>query len=178
MPFLVKKDRFIDYASWGILIVVSLMLKLASSRLENIIDGKKFGLHFVLVGIAFASCWMVVLKTFCATYFNPEEGRSDKRASAILSQFFAIVFLTLFASEYYNSRISENEKYLKKAWVEKKSQRQVASKHFVRLSINNKSERFVAKSHENDALTDGDSTTLYIGHGRLGYDFIIAFDPK
>ena len=164
-------DKILDYSSWGLLIISMILLKLASGYVENIILGKKFVWQTFLNGFIIASLWMFILYKLKRNYF---EG-GEKRASAVLSQFFSIIILTIFVSTYYNYHSGKSKLYYKKAIVVDKSQNIKTSKPFLFLKMNNRRERFNPSYSDWRKINTGDTLTLTIGKGAFNYEFIYRF---
>lgn len=169
-----QKDKILDYFSWALLIISVLLLKVTSGYLENIIKGKRFVIEYTLSGIALASLWMYLLFRLNRKYF---EG-GEKRASAILSQFFSIIILTLFLSAFYNYYSGLKSTSIKKALIISKSKNIKSGRNYMHLKIDNREERFSPTAKEFDKLSENDTINLTIGKGKLGYEFIIAFNTN
>jgi hypothetical protein len=169
-----QKDKLLDYFSWALLIISILLLKVTSGYLENIIRGKKFVLQYALSGVFLASVWMYLLYRLNRQYF---EG-GEKRASAILSQFFSIIILTLFLSAFYNYYSGMKSTFAKKAFIISKTTNLRSGRNYIHLKIDDREERFSPAHKEFNKLQENDTTNLTIGKGKLGYEFIISFTAK
>lgn len=167
-----KKEQLLDYLSWTFLLLSLALLTFTTRYVENIIRGKMFVLEYGLWGILFASLWMFFLYRTYQSYFKGGE----RRASAILSQYFSWVVLTLFLGAFYNYETGKKNTIVKKALVVEKSENAKTRTKYVHLIIgNNKRERFNPRSNEYRLMQADDSTLLLIGKGKLGYEFILAF---
>lgn len=167
-----KRDQLLDYLSWTFLSLSLALLTFTARYVENIIRGKMFVLEYVLWGILIASLWMFILYRTYRSYFDG----GQRRASAILSQYFSWVVLTLFLGAFYNYETGKKNTVVKKALVVRKSENVKTKTKYVHLIIgNNKRERFNPRSNEYRLMRANDSTLLLIGKGNLRYEFILAF---
>jgi hypothetical protein len=169
-----QSDKIIDYLSWTLLFVAILLLKATSSYVENIIHGRKFVWYYLLIGLVIASLWMFVLYKLKRNYFDGGE----KRASAVLSQFFGIIVLTIFLNAFYTYQTGKTNLYHKTAVLQDKGHNLKSGADFLHLVIDGRKERFKAKPREYKNLVSGDSLILTIGKGKTGYEFIYKFEKK
>ena len=165
------KGKILDYIAWTLLVVSIILLKLTSNFVENLVSGKRFALEMAGVGLVFASLWMFLLYKLKPSYFKGGE----KRASAVLSQFFSIVILTIFLSTFYNYKTGIKNLSRVKAIVLTKSTNAYKGTTYVTLYIRNKKERFNPRGNEYKILKVGDTINVLVGRGALNWEFIYKF---
>jgi hypothetical protein len=102
----------------------------------------------------------------------------QKRASAILSQFFAIIILTIFVNVYYTYQSGKKHLYFKKAIVVNKADNIKSGTLYAELLMDGRKERFSPGKKEFGKFVDGDTLLLTIGKGKTGYDYIYEFKVK
>jgi hypothetical protein len=149
-------------------------MKLTSNYVENIIFGKRFVWNYFLAGLAISVLWMFILYKCKSTYFDGEE----KRASAILSQFFSIIILTIFLNVFYTYQTGKENIYYKEAILTSVGSNMKTGTNYVNLLLDGRDERFSSKKHEIEVLTKGDTVLLKIGKGKTSYDIIYEFRKK
>jgi hypothetical protein len=166
-----KADKLIDYIAWTLLIVSIALLNFTSRYLENMVYGKKFVWNYFLVGLTISSLWLFVLYKIKPQYFVGDE----KRASAVLSQFFSIIVLTIFLNAFYTYESGKKSIYLAKAIVTDKATNVKTGTDYVHLLLDGRQERFNPKKDEFKSMAKGDTLVLTIGRGETNYDIIYEF---
>jgi len=141
---------------------------------ENIIHGKKFVWHYFLIGLTIAITWTFILYKIKQDYFDG----GDQRASAIASQYFAIIALTIFLNAFYTYYTGKSNIYYKEAILIKKGNNVMSHKNYAHLLIDGRKERFNPKNSEYNKLTEGDTLLLKIGNGKNEFSIIYEFKKK
>jgi len=102
----------------------------------------------------------------------------EKRASAVLSQFFSIIILTIFLNAFYTYHTGKESIYRKEAILIDKGSNIKTGTDYVHLLIDGRQERFSPKEEEYKSLTKGDTLLLTIGKGKTDYEIIYKFGKK
>jgi hypothetical protein len=102
----------------------------------------------------------------------------EKRASAVLSQFFSIIILTILLTAYYTYQSGKEHTYHKDAVVLSKGSNFKTGTDYVHLLIDGRKERFNPGREEFEKFSDGDTLLLTIGKGETNYDYIYKFNVK
>lgn len=169
-----RLDKIIDNISFTLLIATLLLLKSASKYPENIIYGKRFVWNYFLLGLIISIAWIYFLYKMKRSYFDGGE----KRASAILSQFFGIILWTIFLSAYYTYQSGKENIYYKEAIVVYKTNNIKTGTLYTGLLIDGRKERFNPARKEFEKFSKGDTLLLTIGKGKTMYEYIYEFKVK
>lgn len=169
-----KLDKVIDFISFALLIITLLLLKVTSGYVENIILGRKFVLYYFLLGLTISVVWTCLMYKFKPGYY---EG-GEKRASAILSQFFSIIILTIFLNAFYTYHTGKGNLYYKEAILIERSSNITHGTDYVNLLIDGRNERFNPGQDEFKNLAIGDTLSLTICKGKTDYEVIYHFNRK
>jgi hypothetical protein len=102
----------------------------------------------------------------------------EKRASAILCQFFSIIILTIFLNAFYTYHTGKENIYYKEAILTNIGSNTKTGTDYVHVMIDDREERFNPKNNEYVVLAKGDTLILTIGKGSTNYDFIYEFKRK
>lgn len=148
------------------------MIAAAKGFAENIIHGKTFVWNYFLIGLTISIAWIFILYKARKTYFMGGE----KRAGAILGQFFSIIVLTILLSVLHTYFTGKNSIYYKEAVVIDKAKNVYTGTAYVHLLIDGRRERFNPRNKEFDQIAIGDTILLEIGKGKTGFDIIYEFD--
>lgn len=161
-----------DYISWTMVLGVIVLARLDNRTIENIIGGASFAWQFVAIGFVLALAITFLHRRLDRSYFD---GGKD-RASAILSRVAAITWGTLMVAMYFNCAIPVNQYVEQQALVDQGYSKGSLNK-YVFLIINEHRERFRPPVKIFPEIITGNTITVQIGHGKLGYDFIAEFKP-
>lgn len=165
------KFKLIDNVSFGFLIISVALLKFAGENyIGNIITANNFLLEWIAVGLVLGGAWLYILYKTLPNYFTGKE----KRAGAVLSQFFAVVVITVFLAAYANIETGK-ETYKKTAAVIKKSKSTLYGNLFIHLNLDGRVERFSPSKKEFKNISVGDTILLTVGKGCFGYESIYKF---
>lgn len=165
--------KLLDYFGWAFLIVTIILLKVAENLLDNIIEVKSFLLVNSFYGFILSSTVLLFIYKMNPMYFKGGE----KRASAILSYFFGIIMLFVFGISKYNLETAKSNTSNLKAFVSDKYENVRYRTMYLVLKFDNRTERFQPNASEWQKVNIGDTITLTVGEGELGYKHILEF-PK
>lgn len=150
---------------------------MTSRFVENIIWGRNFVWFYFIIGLTISIIWTLVLYKLRRGYYINSK-IPEKRASAILSQFFSVILLTIFLSAFYTYKTGKQAIYHKEAILVYKGSNVRTGTDYIHLLIDDRQERFNPKKYEYVNLTNGDTLLLTIGKGKTNYDIIYEFNKK
>ncbi len=164
--------RIIDYISWIVLLSSILVLAISGKLIENIINETSFLKTYSFYGVLIALSVLLLIYIFFPVYFNSDE---EKRGSTVLSLFFGVTILYVFGAAYYNFKTAQTNKKSIKAFVIDKSKNIRYNNNYIKLSINNKIERFETNHKKWDSIQKNDTIMLILGKGKLKYNHVLDF---
>ena len=167
-------DKILDYVGWLLLFAMILLLRFAQNIINNIIDTKSFMVEYGLIGALIASTFLFLVYKFNRNYFKGGE----KRASAVLSYFFGITFLTIFVTAYFDLKICKENQQLRKAFIVQKSTNIKYGSKILKLNINGKIEKFNPTVAEWNEIQENEIINLIVCRGVSGYEHILKFNAK
>lgn len=163
--------KLLDYIGFTFLVATIVLLQFSERLLDNVIKAKSFLMEYAIYGtILSATTLILIYKTKPDYYIGGE-----KRASAVLSYFFGVIFLFVFGSAYYNVETAKKNLKPIPAFVIDKSLNIRYKTPYLTLQIENRKERFQPKINEWNNIKEKDTILLTVGQGQLGYDYIFTF---
>ncbi|MBP9884128.1 MAG: hypothetical protein KBF32_12035 [Chitinophagales bacterium] len=167
-------EKMLDILAWAILILTILLLRFFGNSLENIIHEKNFILIYLTIGLSISGVFLLLIYKLRPSYFIGGE----TRASAVLSYFFGIAALTLFAAAAFTIQTAQQQKSILSAIITDKSINARYNTPYLNILIDSKVERFQPSKREWDKISIADTLQLIVGKGRLNYYYVFSFSEE
>lgn len=167
-------DKFMYYFSSILFFMGLVALIFEIKKFDNTINGTRLFWTSGVVGIGHAIAVTIILKlTHPSVYYE------SKRRFVVYSGLFIGLFLTATAlAGFINHHFADPTPYCKKYKIEQKSISGSRSKeYFFFISVDHHTEeRFSVGKKRYDDFSEREEIELCILRGRLGFDYVIAFN--
>ncbi len=158
--------KFLDYLSWGFLLVAILCMRLAGGVIQNTLDRSRFIWTFVILGVMLSAALIRVLYLRYPEYYK---NGNENRGSAVLSMFFAIPVFVLYLSTFINYKTAEENARKIKTPVLSKQESIYPRKHFLMLPIRDQKLKTEVKAYQWKDIKMGDTVAVRLGKGKLDF---------
>ena len=156
----------------ALMIVAIIPVSFTGRFVENYIDWKPVFFHLLLlspvIGLAGNRLW----KRISSVNFEEKE----KEHAVTAASFIVPILLAFHAIVLINQLKESPEIMVKKVFVQRKSTNDLKGNNYLFIDIDNKKTRFELKKKDFEKISAGDSITIHVKKGGLGYAFVSRFE--
>ena len=165
------QKRTYQFAS--VLLVITIIPVSVTGRLiENYLNWKPIFFHILILSPFLGMAGNQLWKRFSSVHFEEKE----KEHAVTAASFLVPILLGFHAMVAINHLKESPEIMAKKVFVQRKSTNDLKGNNYVFLEIDNKKTRFELKKNDFEKISAGDSVTIHIKKGGLGYAFVSRFE--
>jgi hypothetical protein len=169
-----RAERIVHYASYVLLVLAMVLMKLFGRLLENVVEEGRFVLVMGGVGAALAAFVLWWIKRTMPGYY---QRNSEARAGAILGLFFGITVLVMFGSAWVDRSSAEQRAHVARFAVKRIGTNIKTGSNYVHVFHPGQAEtdfRIQVRGKELEGMAGLDSIDLRVGAGDLGFEHVLG----
>ena len=161
------------YQIASVLLALSIIPIAATGRLiENHLDWKPIMFHMLIISPLVGMIGNRIWKNYSKLVFDNKE-----KEHAVVAASFLVPILCVFHIMVLTNYLKDSPEIMaKKVFVQRKSRNELKGNNYVFLDIDKKRIRFEIKKKDFENIKEGDSITVHIKKGGLGYPFVDRFE--
>lgn len=172
LPSSASKQKAVYRITLLIMVVLAYTIGFSGGLLENYINWKTLAWQVAVIGAVAAYSFSKIFYYIIDPVFEKEE-----RAAQVQLCSYLIPFLLCFhALVLFNQFARPLSKYKTKAIVEQVNKKTDASDSYIFLRLHGKTQRFEMSQQQINLLNKGDTISVEIWQGALGYNYIKHFN--
>jgi hypothetical protein len=172
-----RTERQVHIASYVVLVITMLVMKLFSSHVENIVEEMSFVFVMGGVGVVVAAFVLWWIKRVVPFYY---QRNSEARGGAVLGLFLSIVFLVVLCSAWIDRSSAEARVRVVRYAVKDPGSNIKTGSNYMHVFHPGQAAttfRIQVRGRELEAIVGRDSVDLLVGRGDLGVEHVLELRP-